>query len=103
MRWIIQMNEKLPVPCEHCHGTGVNAGIECRECGGKGHRVVIAGRLVPPTARPPVGRSDGIDGRRIAGSSLSNGEQVSRLAGLALKAKPSVDFSGYWQRHQTAQ
>lgn len=30
---------------------------------------------------------------------LSNGEQVNRLAGLALHRKPSVDFSGYWQRH----
>jgi hypothetical protein len=30
----------------------------------------------------------------------SNGEQVNRLAGLALTAKRSVDFSGYWQRHQ---
>lgn len=28
----------------------------------------------------------------------SNGEQVERVAGLALRAKPSVDFSGYWQR-----
>jgi transposase-like protein len=27
-----------------------------------------------------------------------NGEQVERLAGLAMKRKPSVDFSGYWQR-----
>jgi hypothetical protein len=33
---------------------------------------------------------------------MSNGEQVDRLAGLALKAKPSVDFSGYWQRHKAA-
>jgi transposase-like protein len=31
----------------------------------------------------------------------SNGEQVSRVAGLALTAKPSVDFGGYWQRHIT--
>jgi hypothetical protein len=30
---------------------------------------------------------------------LSNGEHVNRLAGLALKVKPSVDFGGYWQRH----
>jgi hypothetical protein len=30
---------------------------------------------------------------------LSNGEQVDRLGALALSAKPSVDFSGYWQRH----
>jgi hypothetical protein len=29
----------------------------------------------------------------------SNDEQVNRLAGLALKAKPSVDLGGYWQRH----
>jgi transposase-like protein len=30
---------------------------------------------------------------------MSNGEQVNRVAGLAMKAKPSVDFTGYWQRH----
>jgi transposase-like protein len=29
----------------------------------------------------------------------SNGEQVNRVAGLALASKPSVDFGGYWQRH----
>ncbi len=29
-----------------------------------------------------------------------NGDQVNRLTVLALKAKPSVDFAGYWQRHQ---
>jgi transposase-like protein len=29
----------------------------------------------------------------------SNGEQVNRVAGLALANKPSVDFTGYWQRH----
>jgi len=29
----------------------------------------------------------------------SNGEQVHRVAGLAMCRKPSVDFSGYWQRH----
>ena len=32
----------------------------------------------------------------------SKGSQVNRLAGLAMKGKPSVDFSGYWQRHQAA-
>jgi hypothetical protein len=31
---------------------------------------------------------------------VDNGAQVSRLAGLAMKRKPSVDFSGYWQRHK---
>jgi hypothetical protein len=28
------------------------------------------------------------------------GDHVKRLAGLALTQKPSVDFSGYWQRHE---
>jgi hypothetical protein len=37
------------------------------------------------------------DDRRV-----SNGKQVNRLAGLALKAKPSVDFGGYWQQHVEA-
>ncbi|MGE0280077.1 MAG: IS1595 family transposase [Rhizobiaceae bacterium] len=31
----------------------------------------------------------------------SNGDQVNRVASLALNRKPSVDFSGYWQRHAT--
>jgi hypothetical protein len=31
---------------------------------------------------------------------VSNGEQVTRLTGLAMKRKQSVDFSGYWQRHK---
>jgi transposase-like protein len=30
---------------------------------------------------------------------MSNGEQVHRVAALAVNHKPSVDFSGYWQRH----
>ena len=43
-----QANEKIPIPCEHCHGTGIVRGIECRECLGRGHRVIVAGRVVPP-------------------------------------------------------
>jgi hypothetical protein len=31
---------------------------------------------------------------------LSNGEQVNRVAALAMTSRPSVDFGGYWQRHQ---
>jgi hypothetical protein len=30
-----------------------------------------------------------------------NGAQVCRVAGLAMQNKPSVDFTGYWQRHET--
>jgi hypothetical protein len=31
---------------------------------------------------------------------VSNGDQAARVAGLALASKPSVDFSGYLQRHR---
>ncbi len=31
-----------------------------------------------------------------------NGEQVNRVAQLAMVRKPSVDFSGYWQRHKAS-
>jgi len=34
------------------------------------------------------------DNRRV-----SNGDQVNRIAALALKRGKSVDFAGYWQRH----
>lgn len=34
------------------------------------------------------------DNRRV-----SNGDQVDRIAKLALKRGKSVDFTGYWQRH----
>jgi transposase-like protein len=38
------------------------------------------------------------DNRRV-----SNGDQVNRVTTLALASKPSVDFSGYWQRHVQAE
>jgi transposase-like protein len=31
-----------------------------------------------------------------------NGDQVDRIVALSMKHKPSVDFSGYWQRHVAA-
>jgi ISXO2-like transposase domain len=34
------------------------------------------------------------DNRRV-----SNGDQVSRVAALAMKRGKSPDFTGYWQRH----
>ena len=34
------MNQKMPIPCEHCHSTGLNAGLEFTRCHGKGRRVV---------------------------------------------------------------
>jgi hypothetical protein len=30
---------------------------------------------------------------------VSNGDQVTRVAALAMKRGKSVDFTGYWQRH----
>jgi hypothetical protein len=59
-----------------------------------GHHHHIAGQYLLRYAQESSWREDN---RR-----MSNGEQVDRLTGLALKAKRSVDFSGYWQRHKAA-
>ena len=41
------MNEKLPAPCEPCHGSGLRKGSECSECGGKGYRMFVNGNQTP--------------------------------------------------------
>jgi hypothetical protein len=56
--------------------------------------ISIAGRYLLRYAQEASWREDN---RR-----QSNGEQVNQVAKLALTSKPSVDFSGYWQRHQQA-
>jgi transposase-like protein len=56
-----------------------------------GHHHHVAGPYLLRFAQEAAWREDN---RR-----LSNGEQVNRLGALALKRGPSVDFSGYWQRH----
>jgi transposase-like protein len=56
-----------------------------------GHHHHIAGQYLLRYAQEATWREDN---RR-----QSNGDQVNRVAGLALNSKPSVDFSGYWQRH----
>ena len=56
-----------------------------------GHHHHIAGAYLLRYAQEASWREDN---RR-----LSNGEQASRLGGLAIAQKPSVDFTGYWQRH----
>jgi transposase-like protein len=56
----------------------------------KGHHHHIAGDYFIRFAQEAAWREDY---RRH-----SNGEQVMTVAGLALHLKPSVDFSGYWQR-----
>ena len=60
-----------------------------------GHYHHIAGQYLLRYAQEATWREDT---RR-----QSNGEQMNRLAGLAMKQKPWVDFSGYWQRHETKQ
>ena len=37
--------------------------------------------------------------RREDNRRISNGDQVSRVAALAMKRGKSVEFTGYWQRH----
>jgi hypothetical protein len=50
----IAMTEKLPVPCQHCHASGLKAGVECRECGGKGYRLLVNGRELAPRRQERV-------------------------------------------------
>jgi transposase-like protein len=59
-----------------------------------GHHHHISGPYLLRYAQEAAWREDS---RRVA-----NGEQVQRVTHLALNAKPSVDFSGYWQRHKAA-
>ena len=56
-----------------------------------GHHHHIAGAYLLRYAQEAAWREDN---RRV-----SNGDQVERVASLAMKRKPSVDFTGYWQRH----
>jgi transposase-like protein len=59
-----------------------------------GHHHHISGPYLIRYAQEAAFREDA---RRVA-----NGEQVTRVAELAMTNKPSVDFCGYWQRHKAA-
>jgi hypothetical protein len=59
-----------------------------------GHHHHIAGTYLLRYAQESSWREDN---RRV-----TNGEQTQRVAHLAMKRGPSVDFSGYWQRHLKA-
>jgi len=56
-----------------------------------GHHHHIAGVYLLRYAQEASWREDN---RRV-----TNGDQTQRIAHLAMSRKPSVDFSGYWQRH----
>jgi transposase-like protein len=57
-----------------------------------GHHHHLAGAYLLRYAQEASWREDN---RRV-----SNGDQVQRISTLAMKHKQSVDFTGYWQRHQ---
>src|SRR6202789_1787944 len=59
-----------------------------------GHHHHIAGAYLLRYAQEASWREDN---RR-----MSNGDQVRQVANLAMGRKPSVDFSGYWQRHKAS-
>lgn len=59
--------------------------------GEMGHYHQIAGDYLLRYAQEAAWREDQ---RRV-----SNGDQVKRVVDLALGRKKSVDFCGYWQRH----
>src|SRR5437868_366935 len=56
-----------------------------------GHHHHFAGNYLIRYAQEASWREDN---RRVP-----NGDQVQRVSTLAMKHKPSVDLSGYWQRH----
>ena len=56
-----------------------------------GHHHHIAGAYLLRYAQEASWREDN---RRVA-----NGDQARTVAALAMGRGPSVDFSGYWQRH----
>jgi transposase-like protein len=58
-----------------------------------GHHHHIAGVYLTRYAQEASWREDH---RRV-----SNGEQATRVVGLALASRPSVNFCGYWQRSQS--
>jgi hypothetical protein len=60
----------------------------------QGHHHHIAGPYLLRYAQEASWREDH---RRIR-----NGDQVGMIAALAAKRGPSVDFSGYWQRHSAS-
>jgi hypothetical protein len=60
-----------------------------------GHHHHIAGAYLLRYAQEASWREDN---RRAP-----NGDQTYRVAGLAMKRKQSVDFTGYWQRHVFAE
>jgi transposase-like protein len=62
--------------------------------GEMGHHHHISGPYLLRYAQEAAFREDS---RRVA-----NGEQVGKVAALALTNKPSVDFAGYWQRRKAA-
>jgi transposase-like protein len=62
--------------------------------GEMGHHHHISGPYLLRYAQEAAFREDS---RRVA-----NGEQVGKVAALALTNKPSVDFCGYWQRRKAA-
>jgi transposase-like protein len=59
-----------------------------------GHHHHIAGPYLIRFAQEAAWREDY---KRVP-----NGSQVDRIVALSMKHKPSVDFSGYWQRHVSA-
>jgi len=59
-----------------------------------GHHHHVAGPYLIRYAQEAAWREDN---KRVP-----NGDQVRRVAALAMLRKPSVDFSGYWQRRRAA-
>lgn len=67
----------------------------------KGVQVTPREAMLSSMLRLPLVRLLALGGARgcLHSRRVTNSEQVTQVASLAMISKPSVDFSGYWQRH----
>jgi hypothetical protein len=91
----INHQEAYSLGGEHDINTNAAEGFFSRMRRGEiGHHHHVAGPYLIRFAQEAAWREDH---RRDP-----NGSQVDRVVALAMRGKPSIDFCGYWQRHQIA-
>lgn len=91
------------LPIRQGHGRGLYPGTHAQPSKNSDGRypsrhagfVQIA---IPRMIRQPIRASEESSWRE-GNRRVSNGDQVNRVAALAMKRGKSVDFTGYWQRH----
>lgn len=88
-----RINHQLAYSKDGIHTNNAESFFSRIRRGEIGHHHHIAGTYLARYAQESAWREDH---RR-----MSNGDQVNRVVGLAMRNRPSVDFCGYWQRSMT--